>query len=80
MRSEIIQSVAYDSYDDFQHINFIVSHNCVSLFWGLFEDEIGLRVKYAIDSKAKYHAKYRVNMWCLLENLSYFLFIIDISE
>ncbi len=80
MSSEIIQSVAYDSYDDFQHINFIVSHKCVSLFWGLFEDEIGLRVKYAIDSKAKYHAKYRVNMWCLLENLSYFLFIIDISE
>jgi hypothetical protein len=23
MNSEIIQSVAYDSYDDFQHVNFI---------------------------------------------------------
>jgi hypothetical protein len=25
MSSEIIQSVAYDSYDDFQHVNFIFS-------------------------------------------------------
>jgi hypothetical protein len=23
MSSEIIQSVAYDNYDDFQHVNFI---------------------------------------------------------
>jgi hypothetical protein len=26
MNSEIIQSVAYDNYDDFQHVNFIFSH------------------------------------------------------
>jgi hypothetical protein len=52
MSSEIIPNVAYDNYDDFQHINFIVSHKCVSLFWGLFGGEIGLRVKYAIYSKA----------------------------
>jgi hypothetical protein len=57
MSSGIIQSVAYDNYDDFQHINFIVSHKCVSLFWGLFEDEIGFRVKYAIYSKAKISCK-----------------------
>jgi len=25
MSSEIIQSVAYDSYDDFQHVNFMFS-------------------------------------------------------
>jgi len=25
MSSEIIQSVAYDNYDDFQHVNFIFS-------------------------------------------------------
>jgi hypothetical protein len=24
MSSEIIQSVAYDNYDDFQHVNFIL--------------------------------------------------------
>jgi hypothetical protein len=26
MSSEIIQSVTYDNYDDFQHVNFIFSH------------------------------------------------------
>jgi hypothetical protein len=39
MSSEIIQSVAYDNYDDFQHVNFIVSQNFISLFLGLFNDE-----------------------------------------
>jgi hypothetical protein len=28
MSSEIIQCVAYDNYDDFQHVNFIFSPNC----------------------------------------------------
>jgi hypothetical protein len=28
MSSEIIQSVAYDNYDDFQHVNLIFSQNC----------------------------------------------------
>jgi hypothetical protein len=32
MRSEIIQSVAYDNYDDFQHVNLILSQNFISLF------------------------------------------------
>jgi hypothetical protein len=33
MCSEIIQSVAYDNYDDdFQHVNFIISQNFISLF------------------------------------------------
>jgi hypothetical protein len=36
MNSEIIQSVAYDNYDDFQHVNVIFSQNFISLFWGLF--------------------------------------------
>jgi hypothetical protein len=36
MGSEIIQSVAYDIYDDFQHINFIFSQNLISLFLVLF--------------------------------------------
>jgi hypothetical protein len=32
MSSEIIQYVAYDNYDDFQHVNFIFSQNFISLF------------------------------------------------
>ncbi len=46
MSSEIIQSVAYDNYDDFQDFNFIFSWNFISLFWELFNDEIDLRVRY----------------------------------
>jgi hypothetical protein len=42
MRSEIIQNVACDNYDDFQHVNFIFSQIFISLFWGLFNDEIDL--------------------------------------
>jgi hypothetical protein len=38
MNSEIIQNVAYDSYDDFQHVNFTISQNFISLFLGLFID------------------------------------------
>ncbi len=43
MSSEIIQSVAYDDYDDFQQVNFVFSQNFIS--WGLFNDEIDLRVR-----------------------------------
>jgi hypothetical protein len=32
MSSEIILSVAYDNYDNFQHVNFIFSQNFISLF------------------------------------------------
>jgi hypothetical protein len=32
MSSEIIESVAYENYDDFQHVNFIFSQNFISLF------------------------------------------------
>jgi hypothetical protein len=32
MSSEIIQSEAYDNYDDFQHVNFIFSQKFISLF------------------------------------------------
>jgi hypothetical protein len=32
MTSEIIQNVAYDNYDDFQHVKFIFSQNFISLF------------------------------------------------
>jgi hypothetical protein len=46
MSSEIIQNVAYDNYDDFQHVNFIFSQNFISVSWGLFNDEIDLRVRY----------------------------------
>jgi hypothetical protein len=31
MNSEIIQSVAYDNYDDFQHVNFIFTKNHFSI-------------------------------------------------
>jgi hypothetical protein len=40
MSSEIIESVGYDNYDDFQHVNFISSQKFISLFWGLFNDEM----------------------------------------
>jgi hypothetical protein len=32
MSSEIIHSVAYDNYDDFQHVNFIFSQNSFHYF------------------------------------------------
>jgi hypothetical protein len=32
MSSAIIQNVAYDNYDDFQHVNFIFPLNFISLF------------------------------------------------
>jgi hypothetical protein len=48
MNSEIIQSVASYNYDDFQHVNFIFSKNVISLFWGLFNNEIDLRVRYQL--------------------------------
>jgi hypothetical protein len=47
MNSEIIQNVAYDNYDDFQHDNFIFSQNFISLFWGLFNDKTDLSVRYS---------------------------------
>jgi hypothetical protein len=46
MSSEIIQGVAYDNYDDFQHVNFIFPQIFISLFWGLFNDEIDLKERY----------------------------------
>jgi len=45
MSNEIIQSVAYDNYDDFQHVNFIFSHNFISLFWEFFNDETNIRLR-----------------------------------
>jgi hypothetical protein len=32
MNSELIHHVAYDNYDHFQHDNFILSQNSISLF------------------------------------------------
>jgi hypothetical protein len=50
MSSEIIQHVAYENYDDFQHVNFIFAQNFithVSQYYsrGLFNDGAGLRVR-----------------------------------
>jgi hypothetical protein len=45
MSNEIIQNVAYDNNDEFQHVNFMFWQNFISLFWGLFNDEIDLRVR-----------------------------------
>jgi hypothetical protein len=42
MSSKIIQNVAYDNYDDFQHVNLIFSQNFISLFCGLFNEETDL--------------------------------------
>ncbi len=44
----IIQSVAFDNYDDFQLLNFIFSQNLISLFRGLFNNETNLRARYAV--------------------------------
>jgi len=57
MSGEIIQSVAYDNYDDFQHVNFLFSLNFITLFWGLLIiDEIDLMVKYALG--------FLMSLWC----------------
>jgi len=45
MSNEIIQKVAYDNYDDFQHSTIILSQIFISLFLGLFNDETNLRVR-----------------------------------
>jgi hypothetical protein len=45
MSSEIIQSVTYDNYGDFQHVNFIFSQNLVLVFWGLVTEKIDLKVR-----------------------------------
>jgi hypothetical protein len=45
MSSEIIQSVAYDNYDNCQHVDVIFSEIFISLFWVLFNDKTDLRVR-----------------------------------
>jgi hypothetical protein len=51
MNDEIIQSVAYDNYDDFQHINTMFA-----LFLGLFNDKTDLRVRYfSRENENTYH-------------------------
>jgi hypothetical protein len=45
MSNEIIQSLAYDNYDDFQHINNIILQIFISLFLGLFNDKSDVRVR-----------------------------------
>jgi hypothetical protein len=48
MSSEIMQSVTYDNYDDFQIVNFVFSQKNCSLFWELFNDGPDLLVKLYI--------------------------------
>jgi hypothetical protein len=58
-------SVAYDKLWWFQHVNFIFSQNLVSLFWGLFNDETDLRVRYfayETDVRAR-HFAYEILQW-----------------
>ncbi len=58
MSSEIIQSVAYDNYDDFQHFNFIFFHKTSFRYfenWELYNDETDLRIKVAIKVLSKIH-------------------------
>jgi hypothetical protein len=52
MSSEIIQNVMHENTDDFEHVNFIFSQNFISLFWGLFNDETDLRVRYVNSGQA----------------------------
>jgi hypothetical protein len=42
---KIIQSVAYDNYNDVKNLNFTFSQNLVSLFWELFNGKTDLRVR-----------------------------------
>jgi hypothetical protein len=42
MSSEIIQNVAYDNYDDFQHVNFLLAQIFISLFWELYNEKTDL--------------------------------------
>jgi hypothetical protein len=49
MSSEIVKSVVCNNYNDFQHVNFIFSQNFISLFWGLFNDETNLKVRYIVN-------------------------------
>jgi hypothetical protein len=46
MSGEINKSVVDDNYDGFKHVNFIFSQNFISLFRGLLNDKIDLRVRY----------------------------------
>jgi hypothetical protein len=46
MSGEIIQGVTTDNYDHFQYFNFIFPLNFISLFEGLFNHGIDLRVRY----------------------------------
>jgi hypothetical protein len=41
MSSEIIHSVVFDNYDDFQHVNFMLSQ----IFISLFNNETNHRVR-----------------------------------
>jgi hypothetical protein len=43
MSSEIIQSVAYDNYDDFQHVNFISSQIAFHYFEDYLMTKLTLR-------------------------------------
>jgi hypothetical protein len=43
MSNEIIWSVDYDNYDDFQHTNIISLQNFISQFLELFNDKTDLR-------------------------------------
>jgi len=38
--------VAYDDYDDFQHVNVVYTQSFISLFWGLFNDKTDFRIRY----------------------------------
>jgi hypothetical protein len=63
MSQEIIQSVAYDNYDDFQHVNFIFSQNFISKFWGLFNDQTDLRVRYYWLGSVGWFFTFMKNLW-----------------
>jgi hypothetical protein len=39
MSNEIIQSITYVNYDDFQHVNIIIAQIFIWLFWKWFNDE-----------------------------------------
>jgi hypothetical protein len=64
MSSESIHIVTYDNYDDFQHVNFIFSENFISLFWGLFNDEIDLRI---MESLVEFYIAFKIILKCPID-------------
>jgi hypothetical protein len=64
------ECIAYDDYDDFQHVNFIFSQKFISLFWGLFNDKTDPRVtcsEHIVENKDFRHFQYSIELFSCLD-------------